>query len=216
MSYRKGFLLVALVALLGVGYWYFYATTPRQIHVALQPFGAFDPTYLALAQKEVQDFYGATVTVLPAIPLPDSAYYKPQKRYRASILLQHLRKLRPTQADYIVGLTRKDISITKDEHKDWGILGLGYRPGPSCVVSTHRLGRSARNEAHKAERFSKVLLHELGHNLGLKHCTHSEQCMMQDACGSIRTIDKETKQLCSVCRKAVARRVPLPELVPKD
>lgn len=186
---------------------------PAPLRIALQPFGNLDEAYLTLAQQEVALFYGAEVRVLPPIPLPDSAYYTPRQRYRAPILLRHLLQHRPKNVDFIAGLTSKDISTTKGEYKDWGILGLGYCPGHSCVVSTYRLGRSARNTAHRATRFSKVLLHELGHNLGLKHCTHAEDCLMRDACGSIKTIDNESKHLCTVCQKQIAHRVILPSSV---
>ena len=46
----------------------------------------------------------------------------------------------------------------------------------------------------------KVALHEIGHNLGLPHCT-TNNCFMHAAEGSIKQIDAEKRDMCSTCRK---------------
>ena len=220
MRHLKWFFSISLCLLLGCYFYCYYQTpevlpsivrpAPPPLCIALQPFGQLDQRYIVLAKQELEDFYGVTVRVLDPQPLPDSAYYAPRKRYRAPILLRHLLKLCPDDCAYIAGLTAKDISTTKGKHHDWGILGLGFCPGRSCVVSTHRLKRSARDRAHIATRFAKVVLHEVGHNLGLRHCQQSNTCLMRDACGTIKTIDEEHKALCGGCQRAVAHKVVLP------
>ncbi|MBX9851002.1 MAG: hypothetical protein K2X86_04505 [Cytophagaceae bacterium] len=64
---------------------------------------------------------------------------------------------------------------------------MGYRPGPSCVVSAFRL-----NSQHPrfVERLKKVCLHELGHNLDLPHCP-DKGCFMTSAAEKIATIDEK-------------------------
>lgn len=211
--------LVALLAISSYLYVYYQAPQalpdavrpiPAPLRIALQPLGQLDQKYTTLAQQELKAFYGADVHIFKAQPLPDSAYYAPRHRYRAPVLLRHLLQLCPIGYDYIVGLTAKDISTTKGEYYDWGILGLGYCPGKSCVVSTHRLRRSARNAAHVAERLAKVVLHEVGHNLGLRHCHASKTCLMRDACGTIKTVDEEGKELCAHCQRQIAHKVEIP------
>lgn len=39
----------------------------------------------------------------------------------------------------MIGITQKDISTSKGQYADWGIMGLAYRPGNSCVASYYRL-----------------------------------------------------------------------------
>ena len=109
--------------------------------------------------------------------------------------------------DHIIGLTTKDISVTKyaddgkikspkSKYKDWGIFGLGYRQGASCVVSIFRL--KYQNKSKFIDRVKKVTLHELGHNLGLPHC-ENQHCFMRDAAETIKTIDQVELNLCDKC-----------------
>jgi hypothetical protein len=39
----------------------------------------------------------------------------------------------------------------------------------------------------------------MGHTLGLPHCDHTPTCLMNDARGTIRQIDREEPALCPVC-----------------
>ena len=138
---------------------------------------------------------------MKSAPLPSAAYYKPRKRYRAEKLLDDLRGRVPNQATRIVGLTHRDISTTKGEHKDWGIFGLGEIGGRTCVVSRHRLGRASRKKQN--ERLAKVALHELGHTLSLDHCAN-RGCLMEDGAGTIKTVDRE-RDFCSTCKDTINR-----------
>jgi archaemetzincin len=78
-------------------------------------------------------------------------------------------------------------------------MGLRYRPGNSCVVSTFRL--KANNKPLFYKRLEKVL-HELGHNLGLPHC-ENPKCVMTSAAEKISTIDNANASLCDACAKRI-------------
>jgi archaemetzincin len=118
---------------------------------------------------------------------------------------------RPDTLDYILGLTSKDICITKRDEKgrivkpewkytDFGIMGLAYRPGKSAIVSTFRLKHSNSNVV--LERSKKVAIHEFGHNLGIPHCPNTH-CVMTSAKEKISTIDKESLFLCRDCKNLI-------------
>lgn len=118
-----------------------------------------------------------------------------------------MRRIKPDTVSHILGLTKVDISVTKygddgeikapeHKYKDWGIFGLGFRPGASCVVSNYRLKHS--NKQKYIDRLKKVTLHELGHNLGLPHCP-DKHCFMRDAAETIKTIDAVELNLCNLC-----------------
>ncbi|MBL8002633.1 MAG: hypothetical protein JNL05_11800, partial [Flavobacteriales bacterium] len=112
----------------------------------------------------------------------------------------------PDSVDLIVGVTDQDISITKYDaegkvkepvarYRDFGIYGLGYMGGPSCVVSTFRLGAGGTLFA----RLAKVVVHEVGHTRGLPHCADT-LCVMRDAVERMSTVDGAGRRLCARCR----------------
>lgn len=184
----------------------------QKISICIQPFGDFD----TVLQNEVRDaltsFYKCEVVILNPMNLPKESFVKVRSpRYRADSLIRFLRSHKPKGYNYIIGLTNKDISTTKYsdwkrktikdpewKYKDFGIFGLGFKPGNSCIVSTYRLYSGGVGKSKMIERLKKISCHEIGHNMGLPHCTN-DQCFMRDACESIKTIDAVSDCLCEEC-----------------
>ena len=164
--------------------------------VAVMPYKGFDTALLDDVQKEVEAFYTCNVIILPACNLPENAFYAPRQRYKADSLLLFQKQLVKDGIRSVVGFTAKDISTSTP---DWGIFGLGYCPGKACVISTYCLQKASATTDQLKERLIKVVLHELGHNLGLPHCTADKECLLTDAGGTIKQVDNERKWLCSNC-----------------
>jgi archaemetzincin len=177
------------------------AAEPAPAVIALQPFDDVQAERLSVVKQGLEKAYSLKVETLPVKPLPKAAWYAPRSRYRADILLDELTDHTPGTYRIVIGLTAKDISVTKDQHEDWGIFGLGQLGGRTCVVSTFRLGARGADEAKLRERLRKVAIHEVGHVMGLPHCPH-EGCVMRDAEASIATVDAETGTFCESCAKA--------------
>jgi archaemetzincin len=183
-----------------------------EINIGIQPYKGFDYQFLDSVALALQKTYSASIIILPERSLPKNAFVTIKTpRYRADSILIDLKNNMPKGIDYILGLTNSDISTTKydkdrnilapeSKYRDWGVFGLGYQPGPSCVVSTYRLKNPDRNIF--ISRLEKVCIHEIGHNLGLKHCK-SSYCVMRDAVEKIQTVDSVGFDLCDNCKRKI-------------
>ena len=206
----KAILYVSLLVLIGCN-----KPLSDQTVVGIQSYDGFPAEKTEAVANAIADFYKVRTIVLPKIKLYPEAFINVKSpRYRADSIIRIQKKKIPDSIDFILGLTDKDISTTKkDEHghirlpvskyNDWGIMGLGYRPGKSCVVSTFRL--KSNSKARHFSRLRKVAVHEFGHNLGLAHCP-DKKCVMTDAVESIATIDYALLELCKVCQSQVGIR----------
>jgi len=176
------------------------------LEICFVPLGKQDAQLLDISQKGSAYLYGATTRLLPRRALPKEAYYKPRRRYRGEKLLGFLdaeaTKLPAgARCDVMVGITTVDISTTKGSHKDWGILGIGRIGGRSAVVSSFRMKRGATRKTQKRRMVSTVN-HEIGHVLSAPH-GGAPGCLMNDAQGTVKTIDKEDGLLCAESRTLI-------------
>jgi archaemetzincin len=167
-----------------------YHSTHSNRVIVVQPFADFS---LALTDSMVEVIKKTipNTIVRGPIDLPVQAYTQPRNRYRADTLIRFLNKYGCLDT-VIIGFTNKDISATKGNISDWGIMGLGDCPGNACVVSTYRISKTNLNS-----QFYKLIMHELGHTQGLPHCSN-KTCFMRDAEGG-NPIDEE-KGFCEACK----------------
>lgn len=164
--------------------------------IVLQPFGDFKTDQAKNVLVQVKAI-NPNIVLRKNISFPENSYDKPRNRYRADSIIVFLRNTIGKDS-IIVGLSNFDISTTKNGIKDWGIMGLGYRPGKSCVVSDFRIARK-----NSSQQFYKVVLHELGHTEGLPHCA-VKTCLMKDAEGA-NHLDEE-KDFCKNCKSFLVNK----------
>ena len=201
---RRQFL--ALGSSLGVAVALGSARAESQRRLYLQPLGSGMPEgQVRIVEQALMAFYAVEVRRLDRVALPRSAFYPPRSRYRADKLLDFLGPRLPQDGHRILGITSVDISTTKDQYPDWGVLGLANVAGTACVLSSFRCRRGAKSARQILERFGKVAVHEIGHTFGLPHCTATPGCLMEDAHGTVKTTDAEF-DLCVRCRATLQRR----------
>lgn len=180
--------------------------------ISLQPVGSFPSSRINYLQAELTRFLHKQVLVNPSIGIPPGFRNDTKgKRYSADSLVHFLSQNISDPGDIVIGLTTEDIFTTvrdwtgavkqpRDKYEIWGIFGLGSLPGRTSIVSIHRLQTSS--EPLFLHRLRTVVLHELGHNLGLPHCPNLH-CIMNDANEKIATIDNSSDQFCASCQSRV-------------
>lgn len=175
--------------------------TEKKIFQAINiiPLGKVDTNVLSDIKLGIEKFYGLSPIIEKPVPLTDDLLAKSKTRYEANKILSKFNSNRN-----LLIITEQDIAIKYKKHNsdEWGIMGLGYRPGKTCVVSTFRIKKKA-NEALFKERLIKICIHEIGHNLGLKHCVYDPKCLMNDANGTISQVDREGMYFCKKCKRQV-------------
>jgi archaemetzincin len=178
--------------------------------VILVPLRSFPEDLMVAVEESLRAELDVDVERHEVVELPDEAYYKPRKRYRAEKLLDFLEQYATDSNVKVLGMTEVDISTTGDEVPDWGIFGLGSSPGSTAVISSYRLKRKPRDREHVRFRVSNVAVHEVGHTFGLPHCDEQAvECVMLDAEGGIENTDSSSGTFGPSCRKLLNRLAPI-------
>lgn len=171
------------------------AVTKKQL-IYIQPLGEVHQNYLTYLKKSIKAFYGYDCVIKPKANFTDAILASSKTRYEASKILKKYHS-----KQNILVITEKDIAHKKStKFPEWGVFGLGFRPGNTCVISTFRLKKGV-SESQMLVRLKKVALHEIGHNLGLPHCSFHKECMMRDAGGTVKQVDREKIWFCQNCWK---------------
>ena len=133
-----------------------------------------------------------------------SHFYNPVRRqYDANELLRMVSDRAPRDAFKVIGMVRVDLYIPILTY----IFGQAALNGTTGVASLYRL----RNEHYGLEpdyellieRFSKVIIHELGHTFGLIHCSNPV-CVMRTST-YVEDLDQKKKHFCHRCRAELNR-----------
>ncbi len=191
-----------------------YSRATRPAHNAIQvlPWGDYDARLLALVHDvgELAGlFYGGAVQMLPVEALPpDAPEYSPQGQNGRQLLTQPLLAALtprvPTQAAALLAMTPRDLTPGEGWNYVFGMASLVDRVG---VWSLARLADARTPRALLLRRAASVAFHEIGHMLGIWHCTTYECCM--NGANSLRESDAVPLAFCPECDAKVWWRMRL-------
>jgi archaemetzincin len=174
--------------------------------IAIQPLGDFDSLQLTGIREQMANFYQRKVIVLPPMVIPPGYLISQDYGlYSADSILNLLSSIAGNNITEVVGLTHVNICTARDPALEEGpvspdikiIFGMSRLPGNVCLVSDHRL--KDPDSSVLQHRIMTVILHEMGHNLGLNHCKVT-QCIMSGANGHTAVLDKNENYYCDKCK----------------
>jgi archaemetzincin len=172
-------------------------------HITLISFGYFDDGFLKDVAEAVKKEFFCEVNLKEGY-LDLSEFFDPVRRqYNGTRLLTYIEENFATDASKTIGLFSVDLFIPILTF----IFGQAFLSGRSGIASDYRL----RNERYGIapdgglllRRFTKEVIHELGHTFGLIHC-HVPTCVMRSGT-YVEDIDQKDDSFCLVCREAVNR-----------
>ncbi|MFQ5837652.1 MAG: archaemetzincin family Zn-dependent metalloprotease [Thermoplasmata archaeon] len=155
--------------------------------VSILPVGEVEEDILQKLSERLSDG-GLDVSLLPAEKIPQEAYHRRRKQYRAPAFLKLARK---SDGEHVLAVTNVDLYAEPLNF----VFGQAEMRGKAAVISLFRL--RSRDKDLFLLRALKEILHELGHNRGLKHCP-DRRCVMHFS-NNLRDTDRKGPGLCLDC-----------------
>jgi archaemetzincin len=126
--------------------------------------------------------------------ITDTGYNSLRKQYNPEQIIKILSALSQDQEECRIGVIDVDIYARGLNF----IFGLANPVRKIALVSIYRLS------GHKLEeRLAKEAVHEMGHLLGLNHCS-DRQCVMYFS-NTVLDTDNKSAHLCAICRSKYER-----------
>lgn len=181
--------------------------------IDIQPLGGAESDVLESLCIALREAFGVTVAVRSQAISIDSFYDERRGQYDSTAILKHLNRLgepahhsNPSHRRHqvqVVGVTPHDLFIQILTY----VFGEAELGGTVAVVSYHRF----RNELYGLspdrslvlKRVRKVAIHEVGHSLGLVHCS-TQTCVMH-AASYVEDLDLKGQEFCPLCRASIER-----------
>ena len=131
--------------------------------------------------------------------IPSEAFNKTRQQYRSDMILSkvHDYALKDEALDHVLGIADVDIFVSELNF----VFGEAECPGKAALISLRRLRPEFYGEASNMElfleRITKEAVHEVGHSLGLRHCSNPF-CVMYFS-NSIFETDRKQSLFCTKC-----------------
>jgi archaemetzincin len=148
-----------------------------------------------LQEKLTPKFPHYEVKTLPPMSTPAMAYDSLRRQYHSTRVLALLEEYAQTvQTDHVLGVASFDLYVPGMNF----VFGEARCPGGAAVISTYRLRAKRLVDSDLLEsRVLKEAVHEIGHMMGLRHCTEPS-CVMYFS-ERLADTDRKVDDFCSEC-----------------
>ena len=164
--------------------------------IAVLPIGNVEEKTLQAIKDGLTKIFPRTKTMLvEGLPVPENAFDKKRGQYRSNQILGTIQSYSDKKEfSRVLGVLGVDIFVPELNF----VFGEAAFPGKAALISLYRLkpefyGDSANQEV-LVDRAVKEAVHEVGHTLGLKHCSRTD-CVMHFS-NSIIDTDKKQRLFC--------------------
>ena len=163
--------------------------------------GQLDSYVIDRVQENLNMLFPKTTFVLlsETMPIPSEALDNARQQYRSDMILSRVHSYadKDKALDHVLGIVDVDIFVPKLNF----VFGEAECPGKVALVSLWRLkpefyGKPSNMELF-LKRITKEAVHELGHSLGLRHCSNPF-CVMYFS-NSIFETDRKQSLFCTKC-----------------
>jgi archaemetzincin len=174
--------------------------------IVLLPIDEVEGTVLDSLEQDLEKIFGCIVERHNAVYVPGDSFNPARGQYDSSRILNKLPSLLEAEKrDIVLGIIDVDLYA---EGLNF-VFGEAEPGGHFAVISLSRLRQSfyslPENKAIFLERARKESVHELGHVLGLAHCSNSE-CVMHFS-NSLSDTDRKRSSFCSECRARLEKLI---------
>ncbi len=168
--------------------------------ITLVPVGSVERGLLESLSEGLAAHLRVACAIQPSNLSPEFAYNPLRAQYHSSEILKRLLTGAPADCWKILGVTEADLYIPILTF----VFGEAQLADHGAVVSSHRLHQQfyglPDDPALLHQRLLKEALHELGHTLGLRHCS-DYRCVMSPS-HAVETIDLKSAEFCEACSTA--------------
>lgn len=172
-----------------------------QPSVTLISFGYFEKDFLEQVAESVGKEFPYPVKLRDAYLDLTEFLDTARRQYHGHRLLEAVNNLDLPDAHKVIGLFNIDLFIPILTF----IFGQAQLGGRTGIASLYRLNNERYgmpgNDNLLLERFTKEVIHELGHTFGLIHCQHPV-CVMRSST-YVEDIDQKEQHLCLDCHQRI-------------